>query len=211
MRYGVGSEVHDSSRRRDAGQLVLRQQDISGYLVVKIWVWVCVDIFLDSLLLEYNGCETHIHMCVYFQVVEFDTFVFPSSAWVTLGAKSAEGNMEAAHFWGKPSLTKWTNFRSKQSLTPPSTKFLFVWDTSMFAGFGTVLLPNISSILKFCNIIGNVPHPSHHPGFSATLPWRQKSNPMPAILELISDKVATGTARLTNLMLHQANTYTLAS
>ena len=98
MRYGVGSEVHDSSRRRDAGQLVLRQQDISGYLVVKIWVWVCVDIFLDSLLLEYNGCETHIHMCVYFQVVEFDTFVFPSSAWVALGAKRAEGNMEAAHF-----------------------------------------------------------------------------------------------------------------
>ena len=97
------------------------------------------------------------------------------------------------------------------SLWPHPPQFFFVWDTSMFAGFGTVLLPNISSILKFCNIIGNVPHPSHHPGFSATLPWRQKSNPMPAILELISDNVATGTARLTNLMLHQANTYTLAS
>ena len=61
MRYGVGSEVHDSSRRRDAGQLVLRQQDISGYLVVKIWVWVCVDIFLDSLLLEH----THICVCIF--------------------------------------------------------------------------------------------------------------------------------------------------
>ena len=52
----------------------------------------------------------------------------------------------------------------------------------------------------FTKKLGIVEDLSHHPGFSATLPWRQKSYPMPAMLELISDNWACQAARLTNLM-----------
>ena len=75
-------EVHGCLRRHDVGQVVLWQQDINGYLVVKIWV-------NDTFLLS-SGCVWHLlknasvwHICI--------------SKWCVSGIRCGKGGRQYVH------------------------------------------------------------------------------------------------------------------